>query len=435
MEPTRDQLQGWTCPLPPQLPNFSDPRVQMRAEKVLAWAKYCLHPERPRQVSKKTLDRIFSHSGNEVSRWLRSQLLAKVGTHRAGERCCLYLRRDDGLFEVAQRLADAQGSKLKRTISADAGRKLVIHISSGQFLDADELRQLRTKEFDYTVGESSGRFNHPFQNMPREAKHDFWSEWGMHHHYDVSAAAPTLLFQYALKHGMHPKALGAIESYLADKKRWRQHVVDLTGCSYLNAKKIVNSLFNGARLGPNDSQSVFKILGFSRVALDALRRDPLIVYLRSNIRRMWEKLAKNLGRSLSTPKQKWHLYFQLETDVLKVMKSELESQGLKYFTEHDGFTTDCAADLSLVESRVFQVTGFHVSLEEVSRSVEVIDQETGEITIEESENQNASDRPAMWITSTTRDAVMASDLGTKAPDLTMHTLNRVISVSQRPRSP
>ena len=52
----------------------------------------------------------------------------------------------------------------------------------------------------------------------------------------------------------------------------------------------------------------------------------------------------------------------MERRVLDAIKVELEKQGCKYFTEHDGFRTDQPVDLEAVSDGVKAHAGFAIRI-------------------------------------------------------------------------
>jgi hypothetical protein len=61
-------------------------------------------------------------------------------------------------------------------------------------------------------------------------------------------------------------------------------------------------------------------------------------------------------------KRKWGVYFQLEQEVMAVVRDHLDRTNNKYFLEHDGWTCLRAIDEVKVEEAIKALTGFTVKL-------------------------------------------------------------------------
>lgn len=56
-------------------PNFNDPRIKLRARRALGFALGVLSETTPRQWSTRYLDTYFGQQQNQLSQWLRNQLV------------------------------------------------------------------------------------------------------------------------------------------------------------------------------------------------------------------------------------------------------------------------------------------------------------------------------------------------------------------------
>ena len=322
-------------------PNLTDPRVQKRLVNVLAWCDLHLSPTSPEPIHHDTLNKIFGPSGRDISIWLRANLLIQHGVYIPGKKSFSYLLNEEG------------ASKLRAVCT----QHMVITSAPDP---VEAYPELATLTFTYEL--KSDRYWHPLQNIKRDKKDDFWRPH-LPFNYDIDAAAPTILLQMAKKLGLH-KLLGAgIDDYLANKAAFRQHVVDLTGCSLNDAKRLINSLFNGAKLARNDYCSAFRVLDCNLTAMGRLMADQKIRSLRASIKQMWRAIGQKF--EVGGSKAKWGVYFAAERRVLEVIRGELDSAGIRYFTEHDGFRTAEKVELAKLQEAIKEKTGFEIKLTEI----------------------------------------------------------------------
>ena len=62
-------------------------------------------------------------------------------------------------------------------------------------------------------------------------------------------------------------------------------------------------------------------------------------------------------------KQKWGLYFDLERKVLNAVRKYLDQKEIKYFLEHDGWTTNEELNMNELTTFIEQETGFMIQLD------------------------------------------------------------------------
>jgi hypothetical protein len=337
-------------------PNFRDKRVRARVEKVLALVSDELSEGYARPLPKQTLEEFFGPVGNRVGDYLRANLLVREDKYIPGKQFFKYRLKKGGCDRVMGHAAASNCSIVNtsdpRLVAERKGEK-----HSGE---------LETLTFNYK--DKSKRLWHPLQNIKKSAKPAFWVKHGLPYDYDIEACAPTLLLQTADKAGMLQLLQGPIQDYLDDRDKYRRKVMDLTGLPIDDSKNLVTSLFNGARLTANSYSAAFRHMtdsgmspGQAAAAMKRLQEDKDIRALRIAIRNAWRRLRMKLNREFRTGRQKWHLYFILERKVLDAIKAELERQGRKYFTEHDGFRTDASVDVAALIDHVKATTGYELT--------------------------------------------------------------------------
>ena len=319
-------------------PNLSDPRVQKRISSVVAWCDLHLSTASPEAVHHNELIKTFGPSGNQLSKWLRANLLIQTGVYAPGTKSFSYLLNERGM------------NKLRATAS-----KHMVNTSAASA--ADLYPELQTLEFKYSL--KSDRYWHRLQNIKRDKKAAFWKDY-LPFNYDIEAAAPSILLQLAQQYGLHDLLCDHIKAYLESRDEYRQHVADLTGCSLNDAKRIINALFNGARLARNEHCSAYQLLGCNYQAMTKLQNDFKLRRLRTQIKSMWQWIGRHY--EVSNPRAKWGVYFAFERKILDVIKGELEHAGIAHFTEHDGFRAEQEVDVTAIQRVVREKTKLDIKL-------------------------------------------------------------------------
>ena len=233
----------------------------------------------------------------------------------------------------------------------------------------------------FKMNDKSNRLWHPLQNLKRERKTEFWSTYGLPFDYDIEACAPTILFQLALQAGLPEITLATLRDYLDDRSAFRAHVTNITGLTPHDSKRLINSMFNGARLAASAYCTAFRALQYDFAAMTRLQNDRDVTRLIRDIRQVWRRLelverhkqtpsfaevlagtAKPVERRLKTSKQKWGYYFTWERRVLDAITKFLERDGNRYFTEHDGFRTQREVALGNLQDEVHRRTGLRLTI-------------------------------------------------------------------------
>lgn len=326
-------------------PNFSNKRVVDRIATVLDWCDLHVDSKSPTQLHNSKLTKVFGNQAKELSNYLRSNLLIQSGNYTVGKSSLSYTLNQDGYDKLSQ--------KIGRRVNHIECNKAVLQTAE------DLYPELLTLEFEYT--DKSHRLWHPLQQMKSSKKAQFWNNY-LPFNYDVDASAPTILLQLATKHGLLPLLAGPIQDYLDNKDEFRQYVATLANTDVKTAKRIINSLFNGARLAANGFCSTFGLLDFRKDSMKALQEDQRVISLRSAIKQMWNKISSKF--TTKTSKDKWSVYFQHERKVLDAVKFFLDEKGVQYFTEHDGFRSSEKIDVNELSEYVYNRTSIKVNFSE-----------------------------------------------------------------------
>jgi hypothetical protein len=382
-------------------PNFKDPRNLRRAEKVLDWASEFVVGKYgsivPLSLSAKGfkkldergeviyrvpgLEEIFGPKGNATGDYLRDLLLHPVSkSYIPGEKARTYSIKSDGYSQLEALVRPESALVLPYTVSSaeSAVERLIRRHAS----------ELSSLTFSYK--DSSDRLWHPLQNIRNRRtetytgpiKREFWQKFGLPHDYDLVACAPTILFQLATRAGAPAILLEGLKAYLDDRTAFRSHVAALTGLDHDDAKRLINSLFNGAKLGCNQRWSTYQLLDCDLFLMTRLMNDPQVRRLHRSIKSVWALIQSSraitmrpglLARlsgdisepwKLKTSRAKWSLYFQYERAVLDVIRAHVVDRGIRFFTEHDGFRTDREIEITELEAEILLVTGLEMSIEQ-----------------------------------------------------------------------
>lgn len=324
-------------------PNFSDLRVKQRLAAAVSWASKNLGMGQ-KTVHSFKLNAVFGPKGNQLGDWLRTKLLLKApDRYVPGAKSYAYSVNKAGLRELTKVLTATEISK-----------KYLLDNVQHEF--ADEV-----KAHEYKYKESSERYWHPLQNLQKDVKESFWKRNGLPHDYDIECCAPSILVQLAESAGMIREKHEMLFAYLNDKKPLREHVCKLVDCDPATAKRIINALFNKARLAANSRSAIFKMINGKHTKMLALQEDTEIKKLRKHVKEMWQHIALKHAE-VKTARGRWQLYFTHERRVLDCIIAVAKENNIAHFTEHDGIRTGKELDINQVEKRIFVETGFMLKL-------------------------------------------------------------------------
>lgn len=265
-----------------------------------------------------------------------------------------------------------------------------------QIMAREHETELAKKKFKMKrVGD---REYHPIQNMKKSIRNQFLVEHGLPYDYDIQAAAPTLLYEHAIRCGMkrklkHIKTLvddpaaarynlwSELNARVRSIKLHNEENVDkannitkkVTEFTFSEVKKIITALFCGARVcyktGHYQNYALSQMLENNQMKMIVLDGSVYISQLRKEIGHMWSAIKKHEthratlgGRNLPlTSKQKWGIYFRLENEVMTAVKGALERHNIKYLTIHDGMQTNKPIDTMWLADEVFMDTGYKIN--------------------------------------------------------------------------
>lgn len=396
-------------------PNFADPRVLKRCKTAYGFACAVLRVRNSTPVPKTAFDKFFGQQQNELSRWLRDALtvctddLFLFGESSKVKEYCLNKHGAEALKLVLQGKSDkfdieAVRQNSSSTINANC-------ITSSQVPDEYDLAVVREwakrtypelETLNFIYEDKSDRLWHPLQNVRTTYREPILADAGLVWNYDIEACAPTLILQHAQHLGMD-LWLPHLNMYLKEKSRIREHVAKVGGIDLKQAKILINALFNSAVLAASKRYSQMGVVCKHKIdaynerngasisfkdywpdfddkeRMRALQNDDFLIGLRADIKTCWEAIAPTMSR-VKVPtkngklrllpvssKQKWDRYFQLERQVMNVVRTCLIKSDNLHFLEHDGWKCKKQVDVSLLSDIVFNETGFRVTFKEDCR--------------------------------------------------------------------
>ena len=357
-------------------PNFNDPRVRKRIKKALGFVGSCLSDTEPRGWSTRFIDKNLGHQKENLSKYLRSQLLICTSDRYNKDTgvCKKYIKNSTGYNNVKDLLVN----HITYHSVSEVG---IIK----EWINTEHKKELSTLDFAYT--DKSHRLWNPLQRVKKSYKQEIFRDVGLIYQYDIQSCAPTLIHQYSQRipeividnkymQGPMDLYLFALRDYLKDRKSIRDKIANETEVSPNIIKIIINALLTGAQLGRNKDSDIYKLLDGDIARIEYLKQHPYIKELRTDIKTCWEYIKPTLTRRSIvnknnkhqllpiSSKQKSNIYFQLERQILDAVIEFMDSTGdIKYFLEHDGWSCNKKLDNELLTKWIKDKTGYDIQLE------------------------------------------------------------------------
>jgi len=311
----------------------SDPRVKRRLKTAVEFATRYLSATHPRPCAQSQIRKYVGE--HELGNWLREQLLVVHDDHwnyQTGK-CKTYLLNMDGVKHIESLIGSVAAK-----------------------IESQEQQQLITGQFEYE--DKADRLHNPLQHLRRNARTDLFKRYGYNYDFDIEAAAPNLLIQYARYLGL-TKPTPAIDHYCHNRTAIRKEISLRTGIGEEQVKTIINGLFQGSYLNHYWNSQCYKELKGNHHLIDQLRNDQFIKSLRDDIKVMWTAIRPQLNKTgRLTGKDKSGVYRNLERTVLEVIVRYLKKKSVRHFLIHDGFLSDTMIDISELEIFVRSHTGY-----------------------------------------------------------------------------
>lgn len=348
---------------PQYQPDFGRKDVRKRAQTALGWACAHLDAVKARPLSKAQITKRLGQAQNPFSSWLREQLLI-----------CNDHFYDPDTGEVKKWRLNLNGvALLQRMLTATNHSEIeeAINDVGIDWARSEYHKTIESGEFEYQ--EKSDRNWNELQFLRNDVRKPVFDSYGYIYNYDIEAAAPTLILQYARRCGL-TRPTPILTDYIENKSLRRRELANRIGVNISVAKKIINARLAGAAMGMDNS--IMRELGGNQRSYYLLKNDWWFIQLTKDIKKLWAAIRPYhavTGRFNS--RQKWRIYFKLENTVMTSVKQYLrKNKTRRVFLEHDGWRTDVQVDLYKLQRAIKQQTGYSVRFdEEVSDRVTVKD--------------------------------------------------------------
>lgn len=343
-------------------PKFTDPRVKRAGIKAINWVNTYLSANNAHWLSTREIDHYLTDNSRPLGRWLRLKLLVCVSSYYDPMRaiCKTYKLNLDGYQEIC-RILDYTP---KFTPSADLQQ------------------QAASGEFPYK--ETADRLFTPAQFIPKQKRNAWLHNDGYIYHYDIEAAAVSLLVQRAyqvqrakqLNDNTHPQHIMThLDAYISDRTRMRELIAEESSASVSQVKTLINSLVNGGKLSSWGTSRTFEDLNRDYDLLKRFQCSETLKLIRDDIKCLWGILRDELPvryLTLANGKQRRRVlsggdksgyYRQLEKQVGDVIRRHLKKNKNKHLWIHDGWCCQRIVDDVELIAQVKRQTGFVIKLD------------------------------------------------------------------------
>lgn len=342
-------------------PNFSDARIQRRIAKSLDWCNTYLSETKTHWLGQREIQRQFGSLSRPLGIYLRNTLLICVNSYYSNlttSVCKTYKLNIDGYLRLCQ--------------SINYEPKFVLNPKHQQ--------QLESGVFDYN--DTSDRSFNGIQFISKEKRRSILENQGYRFHYDIEAAAPTLLLQRCqqlqLHHSIHSqgykiKQLEALDYYINNRSEIRQQIATECQTNDKIIKEVITLALLGAVLASNSHSSIFKEINNDYALMTRLQNSKSLREILKDISGMWKILRELLPvrylidknglqrRRALKGSDKSGLYRSLEKQVGDVIRRSL--RGTRCLWIHDGWSCDKVCDEIELISEVRRQTGFVIKLD------------------------------------------------------------------------
>jgi len=356
---------------------------------------------KPKQISSKKLDTVFGKSS--LGKQLRRDLMIVVNDYYNPEtHVCKEYKID---WNVYQELLQEYTQLLKLNVpTIELSTNAVSFDCVSQELEREYGEELTTGNFKYI--RKGNRYYHALQNLPKKTREQVFAEYGYRWDYDIEAAMPTLIKQYAQQKGLTTPT-PYYDDFLLNRNDIRNQLARELNASVPQVKILLTSLINGAKVAVSNNHSTYAIhellsdegndMGEARIIMingdEELDIPPhkWITGFREDIKVIWSaiKQAGAITRKFKdisyervnqetgeihgihytkelplTSKQKAFLYQMLEHQVMYSVRNYLELNYIKYYQIHDGMMTNNQVDVNELIDYIKKETGFSVRFQE-----------------------------------------------------------------------
>ena len=364
-------------------PNFNDPRVIERITHAIGFALGVMSTDKPRPWSTRYIDKHLGQSQRPLSQYLRSKLLICTNERYSKDQhtCKEYVLNQSGLNELKEKLSSSSQEHLNHkkmdkvliknnstTIYPSVSEVTYDQIVVKRFLKKEYQSELTSGEFKYKA--QSNRLWHGLQSVKNEYRAPILSEYGYTYNYDIESCAPTLLLQHS-RHLGNDLWLPKLDYYLKNKNEIRNGLGKRAELDPRQVKVLINALFCGARLGNNKQFAISQLLEHDKAKIMYLQQDEFLTELRQEIKTIWSYITPYMSRRRNTKsnrlkpvssRDKWNVYFRLESQVMTSIRQFINQNKIKCFLEHDGWVCNEQIDVNQLTKTVESQTGFQIKL-------------------------------------------------------------------------
>jgi hypothetical protein len=236
---------------------------------------------------------------------------------------------------------------------------------------------------------SSGRLQHPLQNMKTSTRNQLFSGW---FNYDIKSCAPSVLCQLFAQ--LEPNiSLPYLDSFIPNQSAIRTQIADRTGIPVKDIKQALTAMFFGLTI-PSKSQyqwdvnSTIKTDNFKFALInslgtkstEALLSDPQFSVIVDETQMIIKRIASDIKQSLKKEDDGWyitneagaikhlprwnarkavaHIYFGCERKIIDHIRLELDKLDIKYLLIHDGWIADSIVNAVDLRRLIFVKTRF-----------------------------------------------------------------------------
>jgi hypothetical protein len=338
-------------------PNLADPRVMRKVQHSLEWVNTYLSANNDSWLSTREIQRQLGSQSRPLGKWLKTKLLICSNNYYnpLNHVCKTYKLNLTGYLDLCHQTGHQPKFKLSQQIE----------------------QQLVSGEFEYTT--KSNRDFNPVQFMPKERRRNVLENYGYRFHYDIEAAAATLLLQQARQCQQTelstPRPLTSLEHYIQNRAEVRQQIANECHTDSKTVKLVINAVLQGAHLSRNGYSVILKDLNWNYDLVLRLQNSQTLKDIRGDIREMWQILKTQIPQRYVTDKNgkvrkqplsgrdKSGFYRILEEQVAGVIRGHLKRNKIRHLWIHDGWSCEKIVDDLELVSEVRRQTGFVIKLD------------------------------------------------------------------------
>jgi hypothetical protein len=334
-------------------PNFNDSRVTVTALKALNFVELHIKSNNINWISSKQLYQFFGNTSRPLGKWLVETLLVTRDSYynfQTGQ-CKKYSKNSEGCDEVKCLLG-------LKDFTPSIDPKLEQQLITGQI----------------TYEEKSLRSFSPLQYIPKRHRNRILNNHGYSYHYDMEAAAPTLLVQRAQQLNPNLDIL-TLDHYMNNRSQVRKEIAQACEISEDKVKVVINAILQGAHITCYSQSQIFALLDFDYNAVKRLQNNSVMISLKEDIKSLWASLRSEFSvryltdrngksrRARLSAREKSGYYRLLEKSVGDVIRKILVRHESNYLWLHDGWACNKVIDPMLIVSKVRQQTGYVIKLD------------------------------------------------------------------------